>query len=49
VKSKFRHVFKIHAVNAYDESQGDENGRDDGEYFHHAVHFIAQPGHVQIG
>ena len=39
---------EIHAIDARNEGQGDENGRDDGQDLHHVVEPVAGFGLVQI-
>ena len=46
---KFRHVPEVHAVEADDERQGNEDGRDDGEHLHHLIGTVGDAGDVQVG
>ena len=45
---EFGHDVEVHAVEAGDEGEGDEDGGDDGEDFHDLVHFVADGGEVEV-
>ena len=42
------HVVEVHAVDAGDEGEGDEDGGKDGEYLHHVVGFVADVGLEEV-
>ena len=47
---EFGHVVEVHAVDAGNEGERDEDGGEDGEDFHHVVGFVADVGleHVDL-
>ena len=45
---EFGHVDEVHAIDAGDESQRDEDCGDDSQDFHHFVHAIADAGQINV-
>lgn len=45
---ELRHVGEVHSVNAGNEAERDEDGGNDGKYFHDLVHAVAYAGEVHI-
>ena len=45
---EFRHIFKVHPVNASDEGEGDEDGGEDGQYFHDIIDAVAGISLVEV-